>query len=119
MKLAKVCQSPPQITELFEWTNEQPYNLRHNAHFLQPFVNSVYFETESISYLGPKIWGLVRDGLYNFKKVIKKWKVENCPIQGFCQKYRVLWNCLNYYVFNLFLFYVKKLNWSLRKFFIR
>ena len=66
--------SPPQITELFARRNEYPYNLRHNAKFLQPFVNSVHCGTESISYLGSNIWVMVPDtyksidSLYNFKK---------------------------------------------------
>ena len=47
--------SPSQITELFKQRNEHPYNLRLNVEFLQPFENSVYCGTESISYLGPKI----------------------------------------------------------------
>ena len=74
--------SPPQITEIFAQRNEHPYNLRNNAEFLQPFVNSVRCGTGSILYLGPKIWGMVPDtyknidSLYNFKKVIKKWKPE-------------------------------------------
>ena len=56
--------SPPQITELFPRRNES-YNLRHNAEFLQPLVNSVRCGTESISYLGPKSWGLVPDTYKN------------------------------------------------------
>ena len=50
--------SPPQITELFARRDEHHYNLRHNAKFLQPFVNSVRCRTESISYLGAKseVW---------------------------------------------------------------
>ena len=76
---------PPQITELFARRDEDPYNLRHNAEFLKPLVNSVQCGTEAISYLGPKIWGMVPDtyknveSLYNFKKAIKKWKAGNCP----------------------------------------
>ena len=53
--------SPPQIAELFSQRDEHPYNLRHNAEFLQPLVNSVPCGTESISYLGPNIWGMVPD----------------------------------------------------------
>ena len=77
--------SPPQITELFARRNEHPYNLRQNAEFLQPLVSSVRCGTESISYVGPKIWDMVPDtyknidSQYNFKKVFKKWKTENCP----------------------------------------
>ena len=32
---------PPQITELFERRNKHLHNLRHNAEFLQPFVNFI------------------------------------------------------------------------------
>ena len=70
--------SLPQITELFARRNEHPHNLRHNVKFSQPFLNSVCCGSESISYLGPKIWGMVPDSyknidrLYNFKKVIRK-----------------------------------------------
>ena len=70
--------SPPQITELFAQRNEHLYNLRQNAKFLKPLVNSVHCGTESISYLIPKIWGMVPDTYKNidspdnFKKVIKK-----------------------------------------------
>ena len=69
--------SPPQIMELFQRRNEHPHNFRHNAYFLQLFVNSVRCGTESISYLDPMIWGMVPDtyknidSLYDFKKVIK------------------------------------------------
>ena len=92
--------SPCQITELFARRNEHPYNLRHNAKFLKAFVNSVRCETESISYLRPKIWDMVPDtyknidSLYNFKKVIKKCNPEYCPCRictvfvkniGFCE----------------------------------
>ena len=92
--------SPPQKTELFERRNEHLYNLKYNTECLQQFVNSAYCGTESISYLGPKIWSMVPDtyknidSLYNFKKFIKKWKPENCPCRickvfvkhiGFCK----------------------------------
>ena len=76
---------PPQITELFAQRIEHPYNLRRNTKFLQPFVNSILSGTGSVSYLGPKILGIVPDtyknidNVYKFKKVIKKWKPENCP----------------------------------------
>ena len=83
--------SLPQITQLFSLRNEQCYNLRHNAEVLQPFVNYVHCGTRSISYWDPKIWVMVSDtyknvdSLYNFKKVIKKWKSENCPCRIYCQ----------------------------------
>ena len=92
--------SPPQITELLAQRNEHLYDLRHNDEFLQPYVNSARYRTETISYLGTKIWGMVPDtyknidSLYNFKKVIIKWKPVNCPCRickvfikntGFCE----------------------------------
>ena len=75
--------SPPQITKLFKRRNEHPYNLRQNVEFLQPFLNFVHCGTKSISY-----------SPYNFKKVLKKWKPENCQCRvckifiknlGFCE----------------------------------
>ena len=56
--------SPPQVNELFARRDEHPYNLRYNAEFLQPFANSVRCGTESISYLGSKIWDMVPDTIY-------------------------------------------------------
>ena len=97
-KISKGIPSP-QITELFARRNKHPYNLRHNATFLQSFVNSAPSGNESISYLGRKIWGMVPDtyknidSLYNSKMVIQEWKPENCPCRickafvkniGFC-----------------------------------
>ena len=53
----KIC---PEITyDIFmERTNNQ-YNLRNRPDFITPHVHSVFHGTESISYLGPKIWDIV------------------------------------------------------------
>ena len=59
----------PQITELFTRGNEHPYNLRYNAKFLQPLVNSVCSGTESVSNLGPKIWNTVLDTYKNIGSI--------------------------------------------------
>ena len=76
------------IIDLFIWFGrsaivtiqyEHPYNLRHNGELLQPLVNSIRCWIERISYLGPKIWGMVYIVYIVSKKVIKKWKPENCP----------------------------------------
>ena len=77
--------SPPLMGNIFKLRTEIPYNLRNISEFSRPIVNSVYHGTESISYLGPKIWDIlpqelkVIDNLAFFKKEIKKWKPENCP----------------------------------------
>ena len=57
-----------------------------------PNVGSVFHGSESILYLGPKIWDVVPLELKEltsidaFKKGIKQWKSENCPC-GLCKKY--------------------------------
>ena len=65
------------MNEIFEVRNEHPYNLRQNYQFFRPLVRSVYHGTESISYLGPKVWDILPniyktiDGRHKFKKAIK------------------------------------------------
>ena len=52
----------------------------------------MYHGTESISYLGPKIWDILPDyykAIRNwdtFKIKTKKWKPESCPCR-FCKVY--------------------------------
>ena len=50
--------SPPILTELFEKKNKHQNNLRRNRQFTIPAVNSVYHGTESVSFLGPKIYDI-------------------------------------------------------------
>ena len=80
------------MNEIFEIRNEHHYSLRQNSQFFRPLVKSVYHGTESLSYLGPKVWDILPNiykniyGLHKFKKAIKKWKPENCPCR-ICKKY--------------------------------
>ena len=73
------------VTELFEQRNEQHCDLRKNSQFTIPAIRTVYYGSESISFLGPKIWNILPDRLENassietFNMQIKKWKPENCP----------------------------------------
>ena len=84
--------SPAIIAELFEHKEEHCYNRRNNAEFTIPAIRTVYHGSESISYLGPKIWNILPDRLKNansletFKPEIKKWKPENCPCR-LCKSY--------------------------------
>ena len=77
--------SPPLMNNIFKLKEENPYNLRHVSEFSRPLINSVYHGTESISFLGPKIWDMLPEKLKNietldaFKKEIKTWKPDNCP----------------------------------------
>ena len=50
--------APPIFTEIFDKRNPN-YQLRHTSHFSIPPVRSVYNGTESLSFLGPKIWDIV------------------------------------------------------------
>ena len=86
----KLC---PEITgDIFmERTNNQ-YNLRNRPDFITPQVHSVFHGTESISYLGPKIWNIVpeefknKKSLNSFKESIKMWVPTNCPCR-LCKVY--------------------------------
>ena len=67
-----------------ERTNNQ-YILRNRPDFITPHVHSVFHGTESISYLGPKIWNITpeelkhKKALNSFKESIKMWVPTNCP----------------------------------------
>ena len=76
--------SPPIMNRVFKLNSDSRYNLRQISQFSRPLVKSVYHGTESISYLGSKIWDILPDecktiqNLDTFKIKIKKWKPENC-----------------------------------------
>ena len=50
--------SPEIVKEIFQ-ERIVPYNLRSNNSFTSCQANSIYHGTESLSFLGPKIWELV------------------------------------------------------------
>ena len=76
--------SPDILREIFV-PKTSLYNLRRNNAFERLFVHSVYHGTESLSFLGPKIWDLVPLELKQlesrevFKLKIKKWIPFECP----------------------------------------
>ena len=83
--------SPEIVTEIFE-KRENSYNFRNNKTFRRRQVNSVYHGTESLSFLGPKIWDLLpleikkSESLAIFKSKIKKWIPSQCPCR-LCRTY--------------------------------
>ena len=83
--------APPIFTEIFDKRNPN-YQLRHTSHFSIPPVRSVYNGTESLSFLGPKIWDIVPTELKKvkslnaFKYGIKNWWPQNCPCR-LCKLY--------------------------------
>ena len=84
--------SPPLMNNIFKLKTENSYNLRQVSEFSRPMIKNVYHGTESISYLGPKVWDILpeklknTDNLQHFKKEIKTWKPDNCPCR-ICKVY--------------------------------
>ena len=76
--------SPDILREIFV-PKISSYNLHKNNTFERCQVHSVYHGTESLSFLGPKIWDLVPldfkqlESLEVFKLKIKKWIPFECP----------------------------------------
>ena len=51
--------SPKTVNELFQFREQIPYELRQRLQFHIPWVHLVFSGTESLKFLGPKIWALV------------------------------------------------------------
>ena len=70
---------PEIVKGLFQFRNEILYNLGQVPNSHSPCKNS-FSGTESIKFLGPKIWKLIPDemkeleSLWEFKRAIKLWK---------------------------------------------
>ena len=84
--------APPQMQEIFKLKDQPHYNLRYNSLFFRPLVKSVYKGTESLSFLGPKIWNILPNtykdilDLNSFKLALKRWRPVNCPCR-ICKVY--------------------------------
>ena len=71
------------MCELFNEANV-PYDL-HQDVSCSYNVKTVLYGTETLSYLGPKIWNLVPSDIRDcateqiFRQKIKKWKPDRCP----------------------------------------
>ena len=65
--------------------DETHYHLRYTTQFLVDPVHSVFNDSESALFWGPKIREQTpteiknRDSFVEFKKEIRKWKPINCP----------------------------------------
>ena len=86
----KLC---PEITgDIFMERTNNHYNLRCCPDFITPQVHSVFHETESVSYLGPKILNIVleefkhKKSLNSFKESIKMWVPTDCSCR-LCKVY--------------------------------
>ena len=91
MFLIKHGQSPESVSDIFTQTT-QHYNFRQNRHFRIRSVKSVYQCSESISYLGTKIWEIVpakikeTNSLTSFDIKIREWVPQSCPCR-LCKQY--------------------------------
>ena len=80
------------------------YNFRKNSTFETRNIKSVYYGSETISFIGPKIWELLpsnikdSENLNIFKSNIKSWKPENCPCR-LCRLHIADIGLLNYNLF--------------------
>ena len=68
------------------------YNLRNGLICGSYKIKTVRYGTETITYLGPKIWSIIPDeiresaSLETFRQKIKLWKPNSCPCR-ICKKY--------------------------------
>ena len=82
----------PEIMKDIFHSVQKPYNLRNDSTLQMRRNRTVYFGTESISSLAPKIWEIVPCEIKNaksldiFKKRIKLWTTDKCPCR-LCKRY--------------------------------
>lgn len=57
------------LNSVFQKKNNYPYCMTHQSHFTAPLPRAVFHGTESIWFLGPKIWDLVSDNLKSYNRV--------------------------------------------------
>ena len=83
---------PVLMNDILKLRVKKTYNLRKLFQFYRLKVNSIYNDTESVSFLEPVIWDFVANELKDignlaaFKRAIKKWSPEKCPC-SFCKVY--------------------------------
>ena len=79
------------MKQTFEIDNRN-YNYCHDFLIKRNSVRSVYYGTETASFIGPNIWDALPNGckdatlLKSFKDLLEKWIPENCPCR-LCKTY--------------------------------
>ena len=77
--------SPIIMDEVFNFQENESYNLRSGIHLASRNTHTAHFGTDTISSLGPKLWKLIPDKIKHaptltvFKAEIKSWTTNNCP----------------------------------------
>ena len=75
------------MNEIFVEKAQHYYDLRKNTEFKRNNVKAVYNRTETLTFLGPRIWEIVPDyinksnSFEEFK--LKLWNPENCPYRSY------------------------------------
>ena len=85
--------SPTFMKEnIFVENAQHYYDLRKKTEFKRNNVKTVYNGTETLTFLGPRIWEIVPDyikksnSFEEFKLKIKLWNPENCPCR-LCKRF--------------------------------
>ena len=87
----KYDRGPKIMKDTFRFI-QKPYNLRNDPELQRRRNRTVYFGTESISSLAPKIWELIPSDITSanslgiFKEKITFWKTDKCPCR-LCKTY--------------------------------
>ena len=85
-RLQLKCSRYPEIRkELFQSRNKIPYSLRQRSQFHIPPARIVFRVTESIKFLGFKVWEHIADemkeleSLWELKRTVREWKPTSYP----------------------------------------
>ena len=84
--------SPEIVYELFQFRESILYELRKRSQFQIPLVHLVFSGTESLKFLGSKIWTLVpnemklSESLEKSRNAIKQWNPKSCQFLQTVQK---------------------------------
>ena len=78
-------EAPQILHEVFLLTEPSTYNLRFQPEFGTRPIRTVHYGSNSLRFLGPKIWEIVPSELKrcervdDFKSKIMEWRPHNCP----------------------------------------
>ena len=80
------------MNEIFVKNAQHYYDLRNKTEFNRNNVKTVYNGTETLTFLGPRIWEIVPDHIKKissfeeFKFKIKLWNPRKCPCR-LCKRF--------------------------------
>ena len=90
MRKVKIEESPSVMHEIIQINDSNNFNLSKSKLFRPGNPKTVYYGTETISVLGPKLWIILPDNYKNSKSLkefkIKNWVPLNCPCR-LCKTY--------------------------------